>query len=161
MSKRLFPGLILLWAISLSGLGTGCENDSSSGDAASATNNVSATPTNSPADGDSAEDSDTVDVNLTGEWQRPVAPSIYRLRHASSSVQGIYYEPNDTNVSGRIAGSVDGDDVEMDIVVTYTDGVRSNFVAHKSGTILSRDHMRLKVTDSPVALGQVQEWYRR
>ncbi|HAL91557.1 MAG TPA: hypothetical protein DCM68_00840 [Verrucomicrobia bacterium] len=156
MSKRLLLFPFLLLAGALLGL-TGCDDNSSSSDDEASAADVAAAPTNTP---DEVE-SDGADVDLTGEWQRPVAPSIYRLRHTGQSIQGIYYEPNDTNVLGRIAGFVDGDDVEMDIVVTYTDGVRSNFVAHKSGTILSDDHMRLKVTDSPIALGQVQEWYRR
>ena len=155
MLERLF--LFLFLVLGISGLGAGCDDDSSSLSSAE----EAADESNAINETDEENDSDETGADLTGEWQRTTAPSIYRLRHTGVSIQGIYYEPNDTNVSGRIAGSVDGDDVEMDIVVTYTDGVRSNFVAHKSGGILNRDHMRLKVIDSPVALGQVQDWFRR
>ena len=48
----------------------------------------------------------------------------------------------------------------MDVAVHFTDGIRTDFAAHKSGSIISADHIRLVVTSSPVAQGQVQNWYR-
>lgn len=99
-------------------------------------------------------------INLTGTWRRPGLPSVYELRQSGSSLQGRYYEPNDPNVTGDIAGTVDGDDIEMDVVVDYADDSQADFTAHKSGTILGEDHIELVVTDSPKYQGQVQQWYR-
>ena len=90
----------------------------------------------------------------------PRLGSVYALKQSGISLQGVYYEKEDPYVRGDIAGSVIGGDIEMDIIVRFTDGIRTDFVAHKSGTVISEDHIRLVVTDSPIAQGQVQNWYR-
>ena len=103
----------------------------------------------------------TEQYNLTGSWRRPGLPSTYRLKQSGSSLQGLYYEPYDADVSGAIAGSVDGNDVSMDVAVHFVSHPEDDFVAHKDGKIHNKDHMTLVVTGGPRYVGQVQEWYRR
>ncbi|HOW96870.1 MAG TPA: hypothetical protein P5567_06915 [Kiritimatiellia bacterium] len=129
------------------------DSDQSNDDAADQQDDVTPTPEPEP-------EPEPVSVNLTGDWQRPGLGSIYRLNQRGVSLQGAYFELEDPYVSGDIAGTVVGSIIEMDVAVHYTDGIRTDFVAHKSGSIISSDHIRLVVTSSPVAQGQVQNWYR-
>lgn len=175
MSKKHVGVLFLLGAMSLGGLGAGCDDDDhdkpaaaavaaeeTAGDEQVATAMDDAAVAEPPPPASTAiQRAEATGVNLTGEWQRTGLPSIYRFNHTGESLQGIYYEPDDPQVHGDIAGTVNDPYVELDVVVTYADGIRTNFVAHKTGKIMGEDRLRLVVTHSPHAQGQVQDWYRQ
>lgn len=116
------------------------------------TNSPTSTKTNQPASSDLSK------VNLTGNWKRLTA--VYRLKHTGASLQGNYVDGVNTNISGKIAGSVSGVNIEMDVIVHYADNPTNDFTAHKSGKITGQNSMRLVVTSSPHYQGQVQDWYR-
>ncbi len=127
------------------------EDNSSTG-----TNAPPATTTNAPSSG--GGDNSLSKVNLTGNWKRLTA--VYKLKHSGASLQGSYVDGVNSNVSGKIAGSVSGVFVEMDVIVHYADNPTNDFTAHKSGKITGQNSMRLVVTASPHYQGQVQDWYR-
>jgi hypothetical protein len=160
-------GILCAWGLLVLGLAAGCGSDN--GDPATdedvlagtnTTNTVSSSTNSTSSSTNGTNSVNLAKVNLTGKWMRPMLSSVYSLKHTGASLQGSYYEKNDTNVTGKIAGSVSGVNIEMDVVVTYTDGVRTNFTAHKAGTIKGANHIELKVVSSPLYQGQVQEWYR-
>ena len=160
MLKRLYLAFLLAASLGLAAGVTGCDDNGNSDavtEVADGQQNVDGGQDEEP-DLPAADQSES--VNLTGEWQRPGLGSVYALKQSGISLQGVYYEQGDPYVRGDIAGSVIGGNIEMDIVVRFTDGIRTNFVAHKTGTVISEDHIRLVVTDSPIAQGQVQNWYR-
>ena len=109
----------------------------------------------------SSSSSSSQNYNLTGKWVLSGKTGVYRLTQNGRSVQGLYRDAVNADVSGAIAGSVSGTRVELDVIVEFASDPTQNFTAHKSGTILSENRMELYVTQGPTQyFGHRQLWLR-
>lgn len=154
----------------------GCNDHGGGGNSADETTNTTSTATsstdnssnssdnsndNSGSSSTSTSSSTSQNYNLTGKWVLSGKTGVYRLQQNGRSVQGLYRDAVNNDVSGSIAGSVSGTRVELDVIVEFASDPTQNFTAHKSGTILSENRMELYVTAGPTQyFGHRQLWLR-
>ncbi|MDD8045186.1 MAG: hypothetical protein PHF14_01850 [Verrucomicrobiota bacterium] len=99
--------------------------------------------------------------NVTGNWMMPNKPSIMSLKQNSSSIRGTITELQNSGFdpcTAKVVGSIKDGLIEMDEIFICPDNPELEITVHKSGKMVSENHMALTAVDGPHP-GTTQ-WYR-
>jgi hypothetical protein len=101
------------------------------------------------------------DYNVTGNWMMPNKPPLMSLKQSGSAISGLITELQGSGFdpcTAKVVGSIKGELIEIDEIFVCPDNPELEISVHKSGKMVSENHMALTAVDGPHP--GTTHWYR-
>lgn len=101
------------------------------------------------------------DYNVTGNWMMPNKPPLMSLKQNGSAISGLITELQGSGFdpcTAKVVGSIKGERIEIDEIFVCPDNPELEISVHKSGKMVSENHMALTAVDGPHP--GTTHWYR-